>query len=157
MPEKYIIDIYTDGACSGNPGKGGYGIVMDIKSIGYRKVFSQGYRLTTNNRMELLAVIVALEKLQEPGHDVRIHTDSRYVSDAINKNWIGGWQKRNFQKVKNTDLWKRFVPLYQKFKPTFHWIRGHNGHPENELCDQMAVNAAKSEKLILDEGYEKEV
>ncbi len=149
------IEIFTDGACSGNPGRGGYGILMRVPEKNYQKTFSAGYRKTTNNRMELLAVIVALEKLKSPDNDIHIFTDSKYVSDAINQKWLFGWVKKNFAKVKNPDLWKRFYLLFQIHHPTFHWIKGHNGHPENELCDQLAVKAAQSTTLKIDEGFEK--
>lgn len=148
------IEIYTDGACSGNPGKGGYGILMRVTENGYEKRFSEGFQKTTNNRMELLAVIVALEKLKVDDHDVHIYTDSRYVADAVNQNWIYGWIKKGFKNVKNPDLWKRFIPLFKKHKPTFHWIRGHAGHPENEICDRLAVAAYNTENLQTDEGFE---
>lgn len=149
------IEIFTDGACSGNPGKGGYGILMRVPEKNYQKTFSKGFRKTTNNRMELLAVIAALEKLKSDENDIHIYTDSRYVADAVNQKWIFGWVRKGFQKVKNPDLWKRFYPLYQRYQPTFHWIRGHNGHAENELCDQLAVKAAASDKLEIDEYFEK--
>ncbi|AQX08597.1 ribonuclease HI [Elizabethkingia sp. HX WHF] len=148
------IDIYTDGACSGNPGKGGYGIVMKVVEKKYEKQFSEGFRLTTNNRMELLAVIVALEKLNTPQSNVHIYTDSKYVSDAINQNWIFGWIKKDFKKVKNDDLWRRFIPLMRMHKLQFHWIKGHAGHPENERCDQLAVKAAQSQQLSVDVVFE---
>lgn len=148
------IEIYTDGACSGNPGKGGYGILMRVPEKNYEKTFSEGFRKTTNNRMELLAVIVALEKLKSTGNDIHIFTDSKYVSEAINQKWIFGWVKKGFAKVKNPDLWKRFYPLFKIHQPTFHWIKGHNGHPENELCDQLAVKASQSENLEIDEFFE---
>lgn len=149
------IEIFTDGACSGNPGKGGYGVLIRVAGTNYQKTFSQGYRKTTNNRMELLAVISALEQLKEPGHEVHIYTDSRYVADAINQRWIFGWVKKGFAKVKNPDLWQRFYALMKVHHPTFHWIRGHAGHAENELCDRLAVEAAKGENLKIDEGFEK--
>ena len=148
------IEIFTDGACSGNPEKGGYGILMRIAEKQYQKTFSQGFRKTTNNRMELLAVIVALEKLKETGHQIIIYTDSKYVSEAINQKWIFGWVKKGFQKVKNPDLWKRFYPLYQKYTPQLVWIKGHAGHAENELVDQLAVKAAQAEKLNIDTFFE---
>ena len=148
------IEIYTDGACSGNPGKGGYGIVMKVPEKNYEKHFSKGFRLTTNNRMELLAVIVALEKLKSPDNDIHIYTDSKYVSDAINKKWLLGWIKKGFKNVKNPDLWRRMVPLLTTHKTTFHWIKGHAGHPENEICDQLAVKAAQSGKLETDQYFE---
>ncbi len=148
------IEIFTDGACSGNPGKGGYGIVMKVPEKNYEKRFSKGFRLTTNNRMELLAVIVALEKLKSTDNDIHIYTDSKYVSDAINKKWILGWIKKGFKNVKNPDLWKRMVPLLNTHQITFHWIKGHAGHPENEICDQLAVKAAQSDKLETDTFFE---
>ncbi len=148
------IEIYTDGACSGNPGKGGYGIVMQVPEKRYRKTFSQGFRKTTNNRMELLAVIVALEKLKTKEEDVHVFTDSKYVSDAVNQNWIAGWIKRGWKNVKNPDLWQRFIKIYSLHQPKFHWIKGHAGHPENELCDQLAVAAANSSPLEIDEYFE---
>lgn len=148
------IEIFTDGACSGNPGKGGYGILMRVPEKNYQKTYSQGFRKTTNNRMELLAVIIALEKLKSPDNDIHVFTDSKYVSDAINKKWIFGWVKKGFNKVKNPDLWKRFYPLMQLHHPTFHWIKGHAGHPENELCDVLAVKASQSPELQVDEYYE---
>ena len=148
------IEIFTDGACSGNPGKGGYGIVMKVAGKNYEKRFSQGFRLTTNNRMELLAVITALEKLKTPENDVHIYTDSKYVSDAINQKWIYGWIRKGFKDVKNPDLWKRIIPLLKKHQTTFHWIKGHAGHPENEICDLLAVQAAQTDPLLEDTYFE---
>jgi len=150
------IDIYTDGACSGNPGKGGYGIVMKVRNKNYEKRFSEGFRFTTNNRMELLAVIVAIEKLNSHQDDVHIYTDSKYVADAIRKDWISSWVKKDFKNVKNSDLWKKFIPLMNLHKLHFHWIKGHAGHPENELCDQLAVNAYRSGQLSIDEKFEEQ-
>lgn len=148
------IEIYTDGACSGNPGKGGYGILMRVPEKNYQKTYSEGFRKTTNNRMELLAVIVALENMKETGHDIHVYTDSKYVSDAINQKWLYGWVKKGFAKVKNPDLWKRFYPLFTLHNPTFHWIKGHNGHPENEICDQLAVKATQKSTLQIDHFFE---
>lgn len=150
------IEIYTDGACSGNPGRGGYGIVMKVPEKNYEKRYSQGFRLTTNNRMELLAVITALEKLKSTDNDIHIFTDSKYVSDAINQKWIYGWIKKGFKNVKNPDLWKRMVPLIKTHQTTFHWVKGHAGHLENEICDQLAVKAAQTEPLLVDEFFEKQ-
>lgn len=150
------IEIYTDGACSGNPGKGGYGIVMKVPEKNYEKRYAQGFRLTTNNRMELLAVITALEKLKSNDNDIHIFTDSKYVSDAINQKWIFGWIKKGFKNVKNPDLWKRMVPLIKTHQTTFHWVKGHAGHLENEICDQLAVKAAQTEPLLVDEFFEKQ-
>ncbi len=148
------INIFTDGACSKNPGPGGYGILMRAEETGLVKTFSKGFTLTTNNRMELLAVIVSLENLKSSGHEIHIHTDSRYVADAINKGWLQNWQKRGFKNVKNPDLWKRLLPLLQLHSPTFHWIKGHSGHIENERCDALAVIAYKNGPLEIDEGFE---
>lgn len=148
------IEIFTDGACSGNPGKGGYGILMRVAGTDYVKTYSQGFRMTTNNRMELMAVIVALENMKTEGHDIHIYTDSRYVSEAINQKWLYGWVKKNFKKVKNPDLWKRFYPLYLKLKPTLHWVKGHAGHRENEIVDQLAVKASQNPTLEIDHFFE---
>ena len=150
------IEIYTDGACSGNPGRGGYGIVMKVPEKNYEKRYAQGFRLTTNNRMELLAVITALEKLKSTDNDIHIFTDSKYVSDAINQKWIFGWIKKGFKNVKNPDLWKRMVPLIKTHQTTFHWVKGHAGHLENEICDQLAIKAAQTEPLLVDEFFEKQ-
>ena len=146
------ITIYTDGSASGNPGPGGYGIVL--KSGKHRREISQGYQLTTNNRMELLAVIVALESLKIPGSNVTIYTDSRYVADAVGKKWLFDWEKNEFKKKKNPDLWKRFLDAYRKHDVKFVWVKGHANIPENELCDSLAVEAGKSGNLSVDEGYQ---
>ena len=148
------IEIYTDGACSGNPGKGGYGIVMKVPKKNYEKRYSAGFRLTTNNRMELLAVIVALEKLKSTENDIHIFTDSKYVVDAIEKKWLQSWVKIGFKNKKNPDLWRRILPLLKSHKTTFHWVKGHAGHLENEICDQLAVKAAQTEPLQIDEYFE---
>ena len=150
------IEIYTDGACSGNPGKGGYGIVMKVPEKNYEKRYSAGFRLTTNNRMELLAVIVALEKLKSTENDIHIFTDSKYVVDAIEKKWLQSWVKIGFKNKKNPDLWQRIIPLIKTHKTTFHWVKGHAGHPENEICDQLAVKASQSENLLVDEFFEQQ-
>ena len=148
------IEIYTDGACSGNPGKGGYGIVMKVPEKNYEKRYSQGFRLTTNNRMELLAVITALEKLKSTENDIHIYTDSKYVVDAIQKKWLQSWMKIGFKNKKNPDLWTRMIPLPKEHKTTFHWVKGHAGHLENEICDQLAVKAAQTEPLLIDAFFE---
>ena len=147
-----MIEIFTDGSAKGNPGPGGYGIVMRFND--HYKELSQGYRLTTNNRMELLAVIVALRSMKTKKHQIRITTDSKYVVDAVNKGWLWNWQKTGFKKKKNVDLWQAFIPLYNTFKPKLSWIKGHAGHEENERCDELAVKAAESLDLLVDEGYE---
>lgn len=150
------IDIFTDGSSRGNPGPGGYGIVMRVRGTNYEKTFSQGFRLTTNNRMELLAVIVALEKLQTPKHEVHIYSDSKYVVDAVNKGWLQSWVRKGFAGKKNSDLWMRYLEASKRQYIAFHWIKGHNEHPENERCDAMAVAAATapSGSLATDTAFE---
>jgi ribonuclease HI len=147
-----MIKIYTDGAAQGNPGPGGYGVILKYKD--YVKELSQGFRLTTNNRMELLAVIAGLEAIKKEGIPVTIYSDSEYVVNAVEKGWIWNWEKQNFKKKANTDLWQQYIPLHQKYKPKFIWVRGHAGHPENERCDYLAVKAANSFDLLIDEEYE---
>jgi ribonuclease HI len=146
------VNIYTDGACSGNPGPGGYGVILEFN--GHRKELSEGFRKTTNNRMELLAVIKGLEALTKEGLEVDIYSDSKYVVDAVQLKWVFGWQKKGFVGKKNPDLWAQFLRLYPKFKIKFIWIKGHAGHPENEICDQLAVKSSKSANLLIDSGYE---
>ncbi|OFX19142.1 MAG: ribonuclease HI [Bacteroidetes bacterium GWA2_31_9b] len=146
------ITIFTDGAARGNPGPGGYGVVM--LSGQHRKEISEGFRLTTNNRMELLAVIVALENLKFENSIVDIYTDSKYVADAVEKKWVFGWEKVQFKKKKNPDLWIRFLISYRKHKVNFHWIRGHSNNKENERCDQLAVEASNKKTLLVDTVYE---
>lgn len=146
------ITIYTDGAALGNPGPGGYGAVLIAGQ--HRKELAKGYRKTTNNRMELLAVIVALEALKKPGSQVDIYTDSRYVEQAVNKRWVFGWEKKNFKDKKNPDLWRRFLVIYRKHQVNLHWVKGHAGNPLNERCDELATTAAKEEPFLIDEGYE---
>lgn len=148
------IDLFTDGACSGNPGKGGYGLIL--VSGNHRKEFSQGYLRTTNNRMELLAVITGLEMIKIPDSEVHVYSDSKYVVDSVKLKWVFGWEKKGFAKRKNPDLWRRFLVVYRRHKVTFHWIKGHNDHPMNERCDELAVLAAQQPGLLVDEGYEKE-
>ncbi|MFM7487609.1 MAG: ribonuclease HI [Cytophagales bacterium] len=148
-----MIKLYTDGAAQGNPGPGGYGTILKYGS--HEKELSDGFRLTTNNRMELLAVIVGLEAIKKEGLLVTIYSDSKYVVDSIEKGWIWNWQKKpDFAKKANPDLWQRYIPLHHKFKPKFVWIKGHAGHPENERCDQLAVAAAEGKSLKVDAVYE---
>lgn len=147
-----IIQIYTDGACSGNPGPGAYGVI--IKFNGREKIITEGFRKTTNNRMELLSVIVALEKITTDKYPVEIYSDSKYVIDSITKGWVFNWVKTNFKGKKNEDLWKRFLEVEKKFNITYHWVKGHNGHPENERCDQIAVESIKNQSLGIDKIYE---
>lgn len=145
---------FTDGAASGNPGPGGYGVVLE--SGPHRRELWGGYRKTTNNRMELMAVIVALEALKKPGMDVIVVCDSKYVIDSVANGWVFGWEKKGFVKKKNPDLWKRFLIAYRRHRVRFQWIRGHNGHPQNELCDQLAVAARSQPDLLVDEVYERQ-
>jgi len=151
-PEPIIV--YTDGSAKGNPGPGGYGIVM--RQGTFEKEFSAGYRLTTNNRMELLAVIVALEKIKLKNATVEVYTDSKYVSEAVNQRWVFNWEKTSFKKKKNVDLWKRFLRIYRQHTVAFHWVKGHNNNPYNERCDKLAVTAAEQplSQLLIDEEYE---
>ncbi len=146
------ISIYTDGAATGNPGPGGYGAVL-LSGI-LRKEISQGYKLTTNNRMELLAVIVALESLKKLGSKVTVYSDSKYVVDAIEKSWLNGWVQKNFNKVKNPDLWKRFLLVFKKHHVKFVWVKGHADNVENNRCDFLATQAAKGPVYLIDVGYE---
>jgi ribonuclease HI len=146
------ISIYTDGAATGNPGPGGYGAVLLSGAL--RKELSQGYKLTTNNRMELLAVIVALESLKQLGSKVTVYSDSKYVVDAIEKNWLNGWVQKNFNKVKNPDLWKRFLLAFKKHQVKFVWVKGHADNAENNRCDFLATQAAKGPVYLIDIGYE---
>lgn len=148
------ITIFTDGAASGNPGRGGLGVVL--KAGMHRKELSLGFRMTTNNRMELLAVILGLEALKMPGMMVTIYSDSRYVVDAVEKGWVFGWEKKGFKDKKNPDLWRRFLPVFRKHNVKFIWIKGHAAIPENERCDQLAVQASKMPDLLIDSYYEAE-
>jgi ribonuclease HI len=147
-----IIEIYTDGACSGNPGPGGYGVVMKYKD--QRKEMAQGFKLTTNNRMELLAIIVALESLKKENSDVVVYSDSKYVVDSINLGWVYGWVKKGFKDKANPDLWKRFLLIHQKHNIKFIWVKGHASNRENNRCDELAVAASKGKNLLIDEGYQ---
>lgn len=145
------IVIYTDGAARGNPGPGGLGVVMLYGK--HRRELSEGYRLTTNNRMELLAVIRGLETLKRDDLSVKIYTDSRYVSDAVNKGWVFNWEAKRFKKKKNADLWQQFLVLYRKYKVQFIWVKGHASIPENERCDRLAVEASFGKSLKEDSWY----
>lgn len=150
-----MINIYTDGAASGNPGPGGYGVIL--RSGSHYKELSGGFRLTTNNRMELLAVIVGLQAIKSPGKEVTIYSDSKYVVDSVEKKWVFGWLKTGFKGKKNADLWKRFLEIYKQHHVKFVWIKGHNSHPENERCDQLAVAASKqTSTLAIDAPFEAE-
>lgn len=151
-----MIEIYTDGSSRGNPGAGGYGVVLISREHKVRRELSGGYRITTNNRMELLAVIVGLEALRIFPSQVLIYSDSQYVVNAVEKNWLLGWEKTDFKNKKNPDLWKRFLEVYRKHKVRFQWVKGHAGNPENERCDVLATAAADGKNLLIDEGYEQE-
>lgn len=152
MTTRPAIYLYTDGASSGNPGPGGFGVVLEC--AGVRKELSGGYALTTNNRMELLAVIRGLEAIRWEGADVEVYSDSQYVVKAITDGWLDRWIARGYRNVKNPDLWQRFVPLYQSHHVTFHWIKGHAGHPQNERCDALAVAAySRPDLLPQDSGF----
>ena len=153
------IYLYTDGAASGNPGPGGYGVVL--KCAGVEKELSGGFSLTTNNRMELLAVIKGLEAIRWVNAEVHVYSDSSYVVKAINEGWLENWKRKGYAKVKNPDLWMRLAALLQCHRVTFHWIKGHAGHPENERCDRLAVDAgagavAAGAQLPADPGYQSE-
>lgn len=149
-----MIFIYTDGASKGNPGRGGYGVVLLSPAHQLRKELSAGYRLTTNNRMELLAVIIGLEALRVPQTEVTIYSDSQYVVNSIEKGWLWGWLKKDFKDKKNKDLWLRFIKIYRQHSVKMVWIKGHANIPENERCDQLAVAAAEQADLLVDVGYE---
>jgi ribonuclease HI len=148
------ITIYTDGAASGNPGPGGYGVVLI--SGRHRLEKSEGFKLTTNNRMELLAVITGLEALKIAGSKVVVYTDSKYVSDSVEKGWVFQWETKGFKKKKNPDLWIRFLKIYRKHTVRFIWIKGHANNAENEVCDKLAVAACSSGNLKDDNGYNPE-
>lgn len=149
-----MIEIYTDGAAKGNPGNGGYGVYLRFN--GKVKELSEGFRMTTNNRMELLAVIVGLEALKTTAYPVHIYSDSKYVIDSITKGWVFGWYSKGFKGKKNKDLWLRFLKVSKPFNIQYHWVKGHAGHPENERCDQLAVEASLQKELKIDEVFESE-
>ncbi|MFK7741183.1 MAG: ribonuclease HI [Planctomycetota bacterium] len=150
------VTIYSDGACLGNPGRGGYGTVLLFGE--HRKEMAEGYQRTTNNRMELLGAIIGLESLSRPC-TVDLYSDSTYVVNAMSKGWLAGWKKRGWktaskQPVKNKDLWLRMVAAAEPHEVRWHWVKGHSGDPENECCDQLAVAAANGSELLPDEGYD---
>jgi len=146
------VTVYTDGGASGNPGPGGWGAILI--SGKHRKEMNGGFRLTTNNRMELLAVIKALEAMKNPGTEVTIYSDSKYVVDAVTKQWVFGWVKKDFKGKKNPDLWKRFLKIYAVHKVDFVWVKGHAGNELNERADRLAVSAYEEGVLEVDEVYE---
>ena len=146
------IVIYTDGSARGNPGPGGYGVVMIYGK--HRRELSEGFQMTTNNRMELLAVIRGLQSLKRNDLRVKVYTDSRYVSDAVNKRWVFNWEVKRFKNKKNPDLWIEFLEVYRRLNVSFIWVKGHANIPENERCDRLAVEASYGgDKLLIDSGY----
>ena len=148
------VHLYTDGSALGNPGPGGYGIVLEWVGKAYVKEFSKGFKYTTNNRMELLAVIEGLEMLKQQPLEVLVYSDSKYVTEAVEKKWVFGWEKKNFKDKKNPDLWRRFLKIHAQHQVKFKWIKGHNNHPQNERCDALAVHAAKNLAVYRDLYYE---
>ena len=148
------VNIYTDGSAIGNPGPGGYGIIMEWVNKKYIKEFSAGYQMTTNNRMELLAVIIALESLKIQPMDVIVFSDSKYVIESIEKKWVFNWKKKGFKDKKNPDLWKRYLSIHRKHKVSFSWVKGHNNHPQNNRCDRLALKAAKNTPVNIDAFFE---
>lgn len=157
--DRPTIFLFTDGASSGNPGPGGYGVILRCGSL--EKEMSGGFRRTTNNRMELLAVIIGLEAIKWQNATVEVFSDSSYVVKAVNEGWLADWEKKGWKKVKNPDLWQRFLVVYRLHKVSFHWLKGHAGHPENERCDALAVAAgagalAAGKVLSPDDGYERQ-
>lgn len=155
MTDKPTIFLYTDGSSRGNPGPGGWGAVLRCGKL--QKELSAGYRLTTNNRMELTAVIEGLSAILWSHANVEVWSDSTYVVKAVSEGWLAKWESTGFRKVKNVDLWKRFLAIYKLHNVSFHWIKGHAGHPENERCDRLAVEAAEAAALGIDRGYEYEM
>ena len=149
------IKIFTDGSSRGNPGRGGYGVVL--LSGKYRKEISCGFYITTNNRMELLAVIVGLEAVKKENSIITVYSDSKYVVDAVEKKWVFSWEKTNFKNKKNPDLWIRFLKIYRKQKVSFVWVKGHSNIKENERCDFLAVEASKNNSLTKDVWYEENI
>lgn len=146
------ITIYTDGSSRGNPGPGGYGVILMWN--GHRKELSAGYRLTTNNRMELLGVITALEAVKKDAQDIVIYTDSQYIVNSVEKKWVFDWVKKDFREKKNKDLWLRFLELYKKHHIRFVWVKGHAANPFNNRCDELATLAADGLNLLIDTVFE---
>lgn len=147
-----MITMFTDGAAKGNPGPGGYGTILRYGDK--EKELSEGFRLTTNNRMELLAVIAGLEAIKKPGWKVLVVSDSKYVVDAVTKGWLKSWVVKDFKGKKNRDLWERYLKASAPHDVRFKWVKGHAGHPENERCDQLAVEAAERKNLKVDAAFE---
>ncbi|HET8860167.1 ribonuclease HI [Marivirga sp.] len=147
-----MITIYTDGSALGNPGPGGYGIVLRFGDK--VKEISGGFRNTTNNRMELLAIVEALKSLKTKKYPIHIYSDSKYVIDSITKGWLSGWVKKGFKGKKNVDLWKQYLQVSKGYDLNFHWVKGHAGNPDNERCDRLAVAKAENGPHLIDEGFE---
>lgn len=151
MNQEDCIELYTDGAASGNPGPGGFGVVLKYRN--HRREISGGFKRTTNNRMELLAVIVGLESITNNNLNVKVYSDSKYVVDAVNLNWLMGWRKTGFKNKANVDLWQRFLSVYNRTRHQLIWVKGHADNVENNRCDQLAVAASKQANLPEDIGY----
>lgn len=151
------VHLYTDGAASGNPGPGGYGVLLEWVGTTHTKEFSQGFRYTTNNRMELLAVIEGLKVLKKAPLQVTVFTDSKYVCDSVEKKWVFNWENKQFKSRKNADLWRFFLVEYRKHDVSVKWIKGHNQHPQNERCDQLAVKSYKEQELLIDQEFENQL
>ncbi|GAA4332800.1 ribonuclease HI [Flaviaesturariibacter amylovorans] len=147
-----MITMYTDGAARGNPGPGGYGVILMAGA--HQKELAQGYRRTTNNRMELLAVIKGLEALKKPGQNVTVYSDSQYVVKAVEEGWLRNWLRTGFKGKKNADLWMRYHELAQQHAVRFVWVKGHASNPYNNRCDELATGAADGKGLLVDDGYE---
>jgi len=147
-----MISIFTDGASRGNPGPGGFATILVYNQL--RREISEGFRKTTNNRMELLAVIKGLEALKKEGSDVTVYSDSKYGVEAVEQGWIWGWVKKGFKGKKNADLWQGFIDVYKRHNVELKWVKGHAGHAENERCDELAVKSALGRNLQIDAGYE---
>lgn len=147
------VHLFTDGAARGNPGPGGYGLILELPGTNHKKEHAEGFLYTTNNRMELMAVIIGLELLKTSPVKITVFTDSKYVCDAVKKKWLFRWEKEGFKKQKNQDLWKRFLIVFRKHKVQIKWIKGHNQHPQNERCDALAVAASKQKHQKEDTGY----
>lgn len=152
MSSSQVIRIYTDGACEGNPGPGAYACILTFGD--QEKILIRHFRKTTNNRMELLAVIDALKAIKKNNYPIEIYSDSKYVVDAVNLGWLAKWMSKGWKKVKNPDLWKEFADLYHLYRPKIYWVKGHNNHPYNERCDQLAVEAIQKPDPEIDYYYE---
>lgn len=153
MEGSKLVEMYTDGSSRGNPGRGGYGVVLMCEKHKLYKELSKGYEYTTNNRMELLAVIEGLKVLKKPKTEILIYSDSKYVVDTVERGWLWKWEKKDFKGKKNVDLWKEFIPLYLLHDVEFQWVKGHSDNIWNEKCDELATKAADGDGLIKDKGF----